>query len=147
MEDHKLQTDLFVEIIKYHSEYFKHITTLCTGSILIIVGLIEGVFKSPKGLVFVGFSLIALVACLVASLSMISTLGGMLGECYKAETANIKEITSPAFVSNLVSTWQTSAKTANKLQKISRYLFWIGLGFFLVFFMRDISNYGPKALF
>ena len=67
MNAHPKNVMLF-DVVKSYIDYFKHITTLNTGSILIIIALLEGVFKKPKALYLIGISVFSFVISLVCSL-------------------------------------------------------------------------------
>jgi len=59
---------MLLELVKSYVDYFKHITTLNTGCILIIIALLEGVFENPKGLFLIAVSIFFFVVSLVCSL-------------------------------------------------------------------------------
>jgi len=122
-------------------------TTLSTGSILVIIALIEKVFRNPRGLALIVGSIIALLVSLMDSLAMISTLGGLLGNYYKSRTLTPEEILSNETLSKLLEDWKKTAKDANKRHKRSLRWFWIGILFLLIFFARNILQYSLKAFY
>lgn len=50
-------------------DFFKHITTLDTGAILLLVGLLEKLFKEPKWRPLVGLAIILFLTSLVSCLA------------------------------------------------------------------------------
>ena len=81
-EDETLETlKLFYEAMKYHHGYYKHMMTLSVGSILIIVTLLEGIFKKPEGIFAIIISLFGFVICLLGALVMLGgycNVGGLI---------------------------------------------------------------------
>lgn len=65
------------EVFKYHYDYYKHMTTLNAGSILIIIALLEGIFKEPKGIVIILVSIVCFVLSLICSLIIMSMMGNL----------------------------------------------------------------------
>jgi len=135
MEDMlQMWINLIVETLKYQSDYFKHVTTLSTGSILIIVALVEGVFKSPEGIVFIWLSILGFLVCLVSSVFMMQVIGGFLGElCTPWEPDKRHERQE-----KIVKT----AKTANRIQRWSWVGFLGGIVFLLIF---SLINFLQKS--
>lgn len=64
-----------IEIYKLEFEYLKHLTTICTGSILLIIAFLEKLFSKPewKGAVAVAFVslLCSIILCSVAQAMII----------------------------------------------------------------------------
>lgn len=64
-----------IEIYKIEFEYLKHLTTVCTGSILLIVAFLEKLFKQPEWKLFVAIALccfvISIILCAVAQVAII----------------------------------------------------------------------------
>jgi hypothetical protein len=65
-EDTKLRYP--IEAYKMAFDYVKHISTLCTGSILLIAGLLEKLFSNPEWKICVAISLIAFLLAIVSSI-------------------------------------------------------------------------------
>jgi hypothetical protein len=57
-----------IEQEKFLVDYLKHITTLSTGSILLIMGFVEKLFKSPEYKYLVGISLSFFLLTILGSL-------------------------------------------------------------------------------
>ncbi len=55
-----------IQPIKF--DYFKHLTTLSTGSILILVAFLEKVFTAPQIVLLAFFSIVCFAVCVVGSL-------------------------------------------------------------------------------
>ena len=64
------------EGLKLHYDFYKHLTTLCTGSILILVTFLEKVFENPKwkALVIAAFAffVLCIIACVLQMVSVAS---------------------------------------------------------------------------
>lgn len=62
MSDENLKTEWNeLEIYKLEFEYLKHLTTICTGSILLIVAFLEKLFLQPKWKTLIALALIFFV--------------------------------------------------------------------------------------
>jgi hypothetical protein len=59
----------FEEALRLYYDFYKHLTTLSTGSILIIVALLEKVFVHPKWKAFVVFAFAFLLLTILGSLT------------------------------------------------------------------------------
>jgi len=66
------------EVLKYHYDYYKHMTTLNAGSILIIIAVLEGIFKEPKGIIIILISIGFFVLSLLCSLIIMSMTGNLV---------------------------------------------------------------------
>ena len=67
MKDKDLEKDWSeIEIYKIEFEYLKHLTTICTGSILLIVAFLEKLFNQPQWKPAVAIAL----CCFVVSISL-----------------------------------------------------------------------------
>ena len=66
------------EVLKYRYDYFKHLTTLNAGSILIIIALLKGIFKEPKGIEIILVSIVCFVLSLVCSLTIMTMIGNLV---------------------------------------------------------------------
>ena len=58
------------ESIKLYFEYYKHLTTLSTGAIIILSTFLEKLFKNPKEIVFVKWSLIFFIISVISSVTL-----------------------------------------------------------------------------
>lgn len=56
------------EIQRMEFDYFKHLTTLCTGLILILVAFLEKVFTEPQVIALAIISIVCFLVCVVGSL-------------------------------------------------------------------------------
>ena len=59
---------------KLHFDSFKHLTTLSTGAILILVALLEKLFTNPQWKILVGFSLVSFILSILSSVLMMFVL-------------------------------------------------------------------------
>ena len=58
------------ESIKLYFEFYKHLTTLSTGAIVILSTLLEKLFENPEGTVYVKWSLISFIISVIASVML-----------------------------------------------------------------------------
>jgi hypothetical protein len=58
----------FIEGLKYYFQFFQHLTTLDTGSLLLIATLLEKLFKSPKHTHLIKFCFTCFIISLIFSL-------------------------------------------------------------------------------
>jgi hypothetical protein len=72
----KMQIDTLKDIKKNRYEYYRHLTTLCTGLIIIIITLTKGFFVDPTGFLLLAFSIGFLIISLILSLYMIQVVSG-----------------------------------------------------------------------
>jgi len=66
------------EVLKYPYDYIKHMTILSSGSILIIIAILEGVFKEPKDIGIVMASIVSFVLSLICSLILMSIIANLV---------------------------------------------------------------------
>lgn len=67
----------FKEVLKYPYDYIKHMTILSSGSILIIIAILEGIFKEPRGIGIVMVSIVSFVLSLICSLLLMSIIANL----------------------------------------------------------------------
>jgi hypothetical protein len=79
------------EVQRIQYDYFKHLTTLSTGSILIIVAFLEKVFSEPTGIFLSIISIIALALCLIGSLLALPLPANIIMYIECLNIARIKE--------------------------------------------------------
>jgi hypothetical protein len=79
------------EVQRIQYNYFKHLTTLSTGSILIIVAFLEKVFSEPTGIFLSIISIIALALCLIGSLLALPLPANIIMYIECLNIARIKE--------------------------------------------------------
>ncbi len=67
-----------IEIYKIEFDYLKHLTTVCTGSILLVVAFLEKLFKQPEWKMFVAIALccfvMSIILCAVAQVAIIDKI-------------------------------------------------------------------------
>ena len=120
---------------KHIYDYYKHMTTLSTGSLLIIVALLEGVFKKPEGMFAVAISICCFtvsLVCALVTLGVFIKIEGTSLEMYSDLQEEKKE--------NTKDTTGKHQKTLNSLGKrgkvaeyITMYTFIAGIVMFLTF--------------
>ena len=133
---------LFYEAIKYHHGYYKHMTTLSVGSILIIVTLLEGIFKEPEGIFAIIISIFGFVICLLGALMMLGgycNVGGLIFVMY----AEIPELTKKKLPKYVVKYKKKMGSIANILDivgPITVGTFLLGIIMLLVFTFINLSD-------
>ena len=106
-------------------DYFKHLTTLSTGSILIIIALLEKVFIDPEGIILSVLSIVVLAICLLGSLWAMPICGNIV-----LYTTGLRTIITVGDKDA-----EDRIKDANEFTKnISKSLKWIGI-------LDNISRY------
>lgn len=123
--------DKMKEVQRLQYDYFKHLTTISTGSILIIVAFLEKVFSSPHLIGLAVASIISLAFCLVGSLLAMPSPGNLImyisGIELMYHSEDEKEV------------WSLSEKISNSLDTIkffdrtTQITFLLGIGLFLAF--------------
>ncbi len=118
MVDEKIQRDL----LSYQQEqdFLKHLSTLNTGSILIIVTFLENLFKHPEWKFLVGISLVAFI---------VSILG-----CVTAHLASVADIDSQFSKKNHKGVF--FLQTITLLMSYGGFL--VGLIFLTVFGLKNL---------
>lgn len=66
------------EIQRMEFDYFKHLTTLSTGSILVLVAFLEKVFSCPQGEVWALVSIGFFALCVIGSLQALPSAGNIV---------------------------------------------------------------------
>jgi len=126
---------LFRETIKYQYEYFKHMTTLCTGSILIIVALLEAIFREPECVWVIVISILGFFVSLIGSLAMLGVFGNYMNIAFTTFT-NILQVTEQninPIIKEMNKNLNSTTKTAKITQPITNYSFLLGVLMLLVF--------------
>lgn len=96
------------EADKLRFDFFKHLTTLSTGSILLTLAMLEKLFRSPKGKVLVLFALICFAVCILGSLAGMYFkayqvhIGDRLPEEARGKAANTSGVGILSFVLGIV---------------------------------------------
>jgi len=127
-------------LIKHTYDYFKHMTTLNTGSLLIIIALLEGVFKEQEGIFAVVISICCFTISLVCALvtlglfvnceaSMLGMYSNLLEEKEKEE----KEEKTKDYTGKHKKELDSLTKKAKVIEPITIYTFIAGMVMFLVF--------------
>lgn len=68
------------ESLKLSYDLFKHITTLSTGTLLILIAFLERLFQNPTWKFLVSISFTSLVLVIVLSLVLMFLIAGGIGE-------------------------------------------------------------------
>lgn len=115
----------FLDTYKSFSDYFKHITTLDTGAILIIVAFIEKAFKHPTGNFLIILAFICFVLSLICSVSTMFQYARLISE---EEARNFQERSK-------------FSKFLSRLNfRISKYGFIIGMILLALYGIVNIMN-------
>jgi len=128
LEETELTYRMVSNSIQHNFSYFKHMTTLCTGSILILLALLDRVLKNPKGTIFLLGAFLSFMVALLFSLWMMRLMNIMLAtplrEDIEKATDEIKK----------------TVETATKISKWSNTGFAIGIIFVLCFFFTNFID-------
>ena len=131
-------------LIKHSYDYYKHMTTLNTGSLLIIIALLEGVFKEQEGIYAV---LISICCFPISLLCALMTLGivirsetaalkmysNSLEENEKGEEEEEKKEKTKDYKVNSQKELESLMKRGKVTEYITMYAFVVGIAMFLVF--------------
>ena len=131
----EMAVKLLSGLLNHAYDYFKHMTTLNTGSLLIIIALLKGVFKEPEGIYAVVISICCFTISLVCALV---TLGlfvqcearilGMYSDLLEQDKEKIKDYTGKH-----KKELDSLTKKARVIESITIYTFIAGIVMFLVF--------------
>jgi len=69
MKDCKAPDDIDwseIEIYKFEFEFLKHLTTICTGSILLVIAFLEKLFNKPEWKYCVAISLVCFILSIIS---------------------------------------------------------------------------------
>ena len=113
---------LIDKAIKYQHGYYKHMTTLSTGSILIIVTLLGGIFKEPEGIFAIIISILGFVICLVGALMILGVICNVV-ELIFVMFAEIPELTKEKLPEYLVKYKKKTDSLANMIDIIGPITF------------------------
>jgi hypothetical protein len=123
------------ESIKNDLDYFKHLTTLSTGSILIIIALVKELFRYPKGLPLVVLSFLCFVVSLAAALYMMQVLNGYNRSMFGPLTKTLKATKDDAdkILAAQKKENDSITKSAKFFHPIADFAFFAGVTVFMVF--------------
>jgi len=130
----------FREFIKNHHDYFKHLTTLITGSILVIIAITEGIFDNPECLIIIGLSFFFFLVSLISALYMLQVLNGYNEALFNSlfKTIDITEDAPKKILDELNGKTGSIAKSAKCFHPITDISFLIGVVLFLVFTLINL---------
>ena len=120
-----------VETVKCQYDFFKHMTTLNTGAFLIIVALLGGVFKNPKGMLFIVLSLSLFSMSLISSLKEMDLFAGLLQKIWGWNFG----LESQENIKKQIGSYK---KKSNVYTKFSSFGFGLGMVSLLVFAMKNV---------
>jgi len=123
--------DKMKETQRIQYDYFKHLTTLSTGSILIIVAFLEKVFSFPSLIGLSMASVTSLAFCLVGSLLAMPSPGNVI--MYISGMEMMYHSGDENAVWNLNEKLSGSMDTISCFDKITKTTFLLGIGLFLAF--------------
>ena len=131
LEEGKRHKDDLENIKKLHgiqTNYFKHITTISMGSILIAVAFLEKLFSSPSWPIIFFVSVFFFALSIAGSLFAISEIGSTI------ETLTIIQRQGPfRALDGLWDTVEKKQRRINRYESLLKYSFLIGLVSFLIF--------------
>ena len=133
---------LIDKAIKYLHGYYKHMTTLSTGSILIIVTLLGGIFKEPEDIFAIIISILGFVICLVGALMILGVICNVVELIFVMFT-EIPELTKEKFPEYLVKYKKKTDSLANVIEivgPITFCAFLLGVIMLLVFTFINLAK-------
>lgn len=68
------------EAVKLIFDSFKHLTTLCTGSLVILATFLKDLFPSPEWRLLASFSLVFFLLSIISAIFILMTLTKVMGE-------------------------------------------------------------------
>ncbi|MQY59834.1 MAG: hypothetical protein GH144_09580 [Clostridia bacterium] len=123
------------EVQRIVYDYFKHLTTLSTGLILIIVAFLEKVFSDPIGIPYVVISVICFALCLIGSLLALPSPGNII-LYMTAMRISLQGEDAEKAIKEGDKTMKVINKTVNRMKiydHVTRYSFLAGIIAFLIF--------------
>lgn len=138
----QMSMQLIREIIKYQFDYFKHMTTLSTGSILIIIAFLEGIFKKPEGIFAVIISIFCFLVSLIGALYMLQVLSGYLNVMLSMVTQvpQVTEENVQKFQEETQKKSNSITRTAKIIHPLTDGSFLLGVIMFLVFALINLID-------
>lgn len=79
------------EVFKYRYDYHKHMNSLNAGAILLIIAILEGVFKEPKGIGIILSSIVCFVLSLMCSLFIMSAITNLILKMTQIHSALLRD--------------------------------------------------------
>ena len=104
------------DVVKHQYDYYKHMTIINSGSILVIIALFEGVFKDPKGIEIIIISIVSFVVSLVCSLEIMSMIGTLV--LYFTEIHRVSITQSKNKTDEISANMQSTIKRIKVISKL-----------------------------
>ena len=123
------------EVQRMMYDYFKHLTTLSAGLILVIVAFLEKVFSDPKDTAFVIISVICFALCLIGSLLALPSAGNII-LYMTAMRISVQGKDAEKAIKEVDKTFKDIKKSLNWMNiydHVTRYSFLVGMVAFLIF--------------
>lgn len=143
-DDEKRLNDLekYKDVQKVAFDYFKHLSTLSTGSILILIAFLEKVFSCPRVEFLALISIGCFALCLVLSLDALQSANNLvicpkgIGTIFATRNADEEEEVTKKRAEGVQDGMEKIIKAFGLLgryDKDTKKLFILGIGFLLVF--------------
>ena len=132
---HKDDLENIKKLYEIQTNYFKHVTTISIGSILIAVAFLEKLFSSPSWPIIFFVSVFFFALSIAGSLFAMSEIGRTI------EILTI--IQRQSHEENLDSEWEKVQKKQGRIRRyesLLKYSFLIGLVSFLIFAATAVRN-------
>lgn len=119
------------EVQRIQFDYFKHVTTLSTGTILIMIALLEKVIVDPKITILAIFSIVSFSICLFSSFWVMPVPGNIIQ--YIASLPIITVVGNKSAeereidLENYIDKISSSLKVIGRFSNIARYFFLAGI--------------------
>jgi len=119
------------DVVKHQYDYYKHMTIINSGSILVIIALFEGVFKDPKGIEIIIISIASFVVSLVCSLEIMSTIGNLVLNLTEIHGISITQNKDEA--NKILARMRSTIKQIQVIDELHRIFFYLGIGMLVYF--------------
>lgn len=80
----------YIEGLKIYYDFFKHLTTLSTASLLLLATLLEKFFKAPSWTVLIGITFFCFFVSLVSSVLSMAAVGLAIADSGMVEDSRLK---------------------------------------------------------
>ena len=129
---------MFLDFLKTQHSYYRHLTTLNTGAILIVIAFIEKVFKQPIpiSIYMIPVAVLGFIGSLLWSLHMMRTIHGyqqkFVSSCieimaFQSEDMEAAQKELERIQGELKTGTDKLGKTANRMQALSNWSFEFGM--------------------
>jgi superoxide dismutase len=132
--------DKLRDVQKLQYDYFKYMTSLCTGSILIIIAFHEKVFEKLNYPALIGVSLSLIALSLFSALIVMANEGNLIMYITEMHSCLITNQRDKEKGDKIEKKIDTAFRSINIFQKTCLYGYMVGIVFLIIFVF---FNLGP----